>query len=923
MQRFFKKKGASPAPAGEQGALPGVATPGAASLNSPSLFAGNEGSMLAGYGPNTCTSSVSDASSSLQRQTAYEIMAETLFRYAQRERLFSDNTAVWNGVALRLAKGKYVCSPQHDPRLLPWISSLAILNCDAVVCITSTVVAGITSTLPEGCEEVALSTEDRVQVVERVEELATARKAQGAAFIRTENRLCVWSDKVEDLMTVARAIEGKMVKYVWERATGTNAPAAAVTGAPPVHITSSDDEKTSGLAHDATEGVRWGAGGEKIVTTRILDEKNPEDPEALVSYQERHTNLQAPLLHGLGNALNVVVCSLVIRKVLTESFIDGQWTRAAIIAATPFMYLIALFFCDNIIQGIALLFGPIRQMSLNSRYYSGVKPERMTGTLPHVTIQMPVYKEPLDSVLAPTIESLNKAIQTYELQGGTASILVSEDGMLLVDQQEREKRIEYYDRNNIAWVARPPHNTDGYIRKGRFKKASNLNFTCALSLAVEKKLDEERPTSGPEYENWSLADENALYESALQRSLAEAHPLAEATGNIRIGDLILIIDCDTRVPEDCFLDAASEMTQCPDVAILQHCSGVMLVTKNNYFEKGIAFFTRYVNFAISYTVSIGDAAPFMGHNAYLRWSAVQEAAAVDPEDGIRKIWSESTVSEDFEISLRLLMKGYIVRWATYSNEEYKEGVSLTADDELNRWQKYAFGVSELLIHPFWKWFHKGPITPLYRSFLWAKQVPLHAKFSSCSYMFSYYAIASALPLTVALTIAQGLFAPSLDGAFLPPFNVFVAVVVVFSGLGNIATIVAKFRSRRYTFWTALKEHVIWLPFLVVFFSGLSYHVLTALLAHPFGYNMSWGSTNKDLEDSNFFIEVPQIIKKYWKMLIFCIVILAGFAVLNGDVLPIEWQLHGGFYVLWCPLLLASMHILYLIALNPQLLRFSF
>lgn len=34
------------------------------------------------------------------------------------------------------------------------------------------------------------------------------------------------------------------------------------------------------------------------------------------------------------------------------------------------------------------------------------------------------------------------------------------------------------------------------------------------------------------------------------------------------------------------------------------------------------------------------------------------------------------------------------RWATYSNGEFKEGVSLTVDDELNRWQKYAYGCSE-------------------------------------------------------------------------------------------------------------------------------------------------------------------------------------------------------------------------------------
>lgn len=33
----------------------------------------------------------------------------------------------------------------------------------------------------------------------------------------------------------------------------------------------------------------------------------------------------------------------------------------------------------------------------------------------------------------------------------------------------------------------------------------------------------------------------------------------------------------------------------------------------------------------------------------------------DPADGKQKIWSESNVSEDFDMALRLMLKGYIVR----------------------------------------------------------------------------------------------------------------------------------------------------------------------------------------------------------------------------------------------------------------------
>ncbi len=49
------------------------------------------------------------------------------------------------------------------------------------------------------------------------------------------------------------------------------------------------------------------------------------------------------------------------------------------------------------------------------------------------------------------------------------------------------------------------------------------------------------------------------------------------------------------------------------------------------------------------------------------------------------------------MAMRLQMRGYIIRWATYSKGGFKEGVSLTIDDELNRWQKYAYGQSSFVV----------------------------------------------------------------------------------------------------------------------------------------------------------------------------------------------------------------------------------
>ncbi len=110
---------------------------------------------------------------------------------------------------------------------------------------------------------------------------------------------------------------------------------------------------------------------------------------------------------------------------------------------------------------------------------------------------------------------------------------------------------------------------------------------------------------------------------------------------------------------------------------------------HHYFENGITHFTRRINKCISLGCSNGEVAPFVGHNAFLRWSAVQDASFI--ENGVLKQWSEANVSEDFQHGPSFVVKGYTLRWATYSEGGFKEGVSLTVVDELARWQKYAYG----------------------------------------------------------------------------------------------------------------------------------------------------------------------------------------------------------------------------------------
>ena len=292
-------------------------------------------------------------------------------------------------------------------------------------------------------------------------------------------------------------------------------------------------------------------------------------------------------------------------------------------------------------------------------------------------------------------------MKTYARQGGTSAIFVCDDGLQLISEEERKERIEFYTNHNVGYVARPKHDSKegGFKRAGRFKKASNMNYGISLSIKLEKHLKRliEEGEDDDLVNAISLEDKamNLAADEIFAESGSKFRPWCANSKSLRIGEIILIIDADTIVPEDCFRDAAREMYLSPELAIIQHESDVMQVA-HHYFENGITHFTRRINKCISYGCANGEVAPFVGHNAFLKWSAMQDASFIDggfgdkaPGDGKRKIWSETNVSEDFDMALRLLLRGYTLRWATYSQGGFKEGVSLTIADELARWQKCA------------------------------------------------------------------------------------------------------------------------------------------------------------------------------------------------------------------------------------------
>lgn len=110
--------------------------------------------------------------------------------------------------------------------------------------------------------------------------------------------------------------------------------------------------------------------------------------------------------------------------------------------------------------------------------------------------------------------------------------------------------------------------------------------------------------------------------------------------------------------------------------------------------------------------------------------------------------------------------------------------------------------------------------------------------------------------------------------------------------------------------------------LAIFLGGLSLHVSAALLAHMFEIDMTWGATSKEAEFSNFFIEVPKVLKRFkWSMLFALISIIGMIVLATGNFIPYSWRIKDFTAILPMSTVAAS-HMLLPIALNPALMTFS-
>lgn len=140
-------------------------------------------------------------------------------------------------------------------------------------------------------------------------------------------------------------------------------------------------------------------------------------------------------------------------------------------------------------------------------------------------------------------------------------------------------------------------------------------------------------------------------------------------------------------------------------------------------------------------------------------------------------------------------------------------------------------------------------------------------------------------------------------------------------MSNISLAVLRYRLGERGLLQALVENFKWMPLFVIFFGGLSFHILMAIFAHMFSIDMNWGATAKEKDDSNFFKELPKIWSRFKWMYLLMIPLVGGMIYL-GCFAPHGWEIKGFTSCVPMATIVIS-HMLLPFALNPALMVFNY
>jgi len=571
---------------------------------------------------------------------------------------------------------------------------------------------------------------------------------------------------------------------------------------------------------------------------------------------------------------------------IVRSMMDSNWYRLILILCTPIFWFWMMFGAQYLVYGFSNAFGPIKSVKRNSKYYSQEEPVIADewNNWPKLTIQMPVYKEDFEKIIKPTLQSVYKMLENYK---GEWNVFINDDGLSVINDDDRINRTQWYqDQPNLLYVGRPSSG-----RAGRFKKASNMNYCLNFVLTHQ--------------------DQTSVYEQAFEEIPVE---VTYNYGTMDIGNIILLIDSDTRLPID-ISSAVYEMVNEPRIGFLQCSTSPMIDPQIKYtdFQRAFHHFTNIIyHIALVFSSSGGDPAALVGHNVLLNWDAIKLI------NSDKKFWSENHVSEDFHMSLMLQTNNYIGKYITYL-KGFEEGTSLCVLDEIIRFKKYAFGSSELLFNNIHKWSTKGLLSPLFKKYISTSSIPWYCKVNMVAYLGTYFAMASS-PIGTLFNFFIYSYVSDWQKDTVSSIDICVQVLLLFSLYGPITTGIMQFRLGRKGIIQGIFDEVRWWIIFTFFFSGLGYYLMISIGCHLLDLKMVWGSTNKEIEDKTFKQEVMDTLN------------ISGYPILMGIVMlliivifffiPEPYGITNPYSI--APLGMCAVgHILSPLVLNPTIMRFIY
>ena len=541
-----------------------------------------------------------------------------------------------------------------------------------------------------------------------------------------------------------------------------------------------------------------------------------------------------------------------------------------------FTFIIIFFLLDawwlyyklqHIVIGVYKLFMDLSIFKTNSKYYSGLEiPDSFFNNIvyPNITIQLPVYKEDLENTIKPTIISALIQSKRYSLETGSiCNIIVCDDGFNIIDDIEREKRKDFYEKHNIGYTARP--HPSKYKRIGRFKKAGNLNFSMnysifSMNLHVNEKqfspknTNESKKSSLLSEKNLSLDINDIFLNDKLYVKYNELLELgAKFSGNILYCDYIFLIDSDTRLPDfpedknGCLKRMVKDyLFDGRDKVLYMQCYTGPYLSIKSLSEKCVFHFTCHIYNGILVATALKSMAPLVGHNALLNFKLLDEIATIDNETNFKYYWSEDRISEDFDCMMRGCEKGYIGRYCI-SAGIFLEGISFSYMTEYFKVSKFACGAAELTFNPISKWFVKGGgfFSSDIIGFIYCKEIEWYNKLAILSYILNFIAIAQAhIAMFYNLLFFEQLF--YLLPYPLLPVNLMIEGMIVW---GLINTIINVLFAKRVNFnkYVVLKQQFRELFFTSSLYGSLSIRFSIMYLTHLLNLNISFGATQKDDE----------------------------------------------------------------------------